>query len=487
MTSRDVALLAAAPVIYLVLLAAGRVVKRRWGVRFGATYHLFALSAAAFPPVWFMARYEIVRTVEAALILFGTIVVLALVQRLLWEIYLGRKEHRPVPKFVGEVFNLVIFVIVVLVILSTFYSVRIPGLLAGSGILAIILGLAMQDTLGNILAGLALHFEKPFQTGDWLVMDNRHAQVMEMNWRATRLRTTDDIYLDIPNSQLAKTAIVNLSYPTTTHAMRLRVGVDYNMPPNSVKEVLARAASEAQGVLASPKPAVFLVEFGDSAVVYEVKYWLADHARFNEITDRVRTNLWYELKRNGMRIPFPMRTVEMVPAPAGADGKVGQLLRQQPLFTCFTDADILRIAGGASQYTFGRGESIIRQGEAGASMFLLVRGRAIVTVASNGESARVGELHSGDCFGEMSLLTGEPRSATIIAETDCEVVEIGKDALVGMLQQSPNLVHDLGELLARRKVQTDDALAHAAHARLSDREREYATTFVQRVKAFFEL
>ena len=191
MTGVQILWLATVPAIYVALLALGRWLKRRWGVRVGLAYHLFGVSAALFVPMSALDAPEaLVRGLETATVLLGTLVVLALLQRGVWERPLGGRRAAPTPKFVGEVFNLVIFLVVVLVVLKTFYLVEIPHLIAGSGILAVILGLALQETLGNILAGLALHFEKPYRAGDWLIVDNRHAQVTEMNWRATDRKST---------------------------------------------------------------------------------------------------------------------------------------------------------------------------------------------------------------------------------------------------------------------------------------------------------
>src|SRR2546423_15419650 len=120
----------------------------------------------------------------------------------------------------------------------------------------------MQDLLGNIIAGVALHVGKPFKPGDWLMFDNHHAEVIEVNWRPTRLRTNADVCLDIPNSHIVRSTIINLSYPTKVHAMRFTVGVDYSVPPNRVKDIIVRAASESLGVLPDPPPKVFLKDFG---------------------------------------------------------------------------------------------------------------------------------------------------------------------------------------------------------------------------------
>ena len=166
---------------------------------------------------------------------------------------------------------------------------RIPGLVAGSGIVAVILGLALQDTLGNIFAGFALHFGKPFKPGDWLMIDQRHAEVMEINWRSTRLRTNDNTYFDIPNNQINKQVIINLSYPDRAHAMRLSIRVDGQTAPSEVKDALLHAARQAPGVLGHPAPKVFLSALGDSALTYDIKFWLEDHALRTSPTPSVRT------------------------------------------------------------------------------------------------------------------------------------------------------------------------------------------------------
>jgi small-conductance mechanosensitive channel/CRP-like cAMP-binding protein len=492
MTLREWIWIACAPIVYFGLLAFGRWLKGRWGVRLGIFYHLFCACAAVFTPMpGLHAPQGLLRAFATAVSLLGTLFILSLTQRGIWELHLGQKRGTPAPKFVGEVFNLVIFIIVVLVVMNVFYSIQIPHLIAGSGILAIILGLALQDTLGNILAGFALHFEKPYRAGDWLVVDNRHAQVMEMNWRATRLRTNDDVYLDIPNSQLAKATIVNLSYPTSIHAMRLHVGLERGTPPNTAKDVLLHATSQARGVLKEPAPAVFFTEFADSSMTYEVKYWLSDHARFNEITDAVRTNIWYELNRHGLRVPFPIRTIQMEPSretEAESRQAAQKLLRLQPLFGCFTDAQLDELLSSARRGRYGRGETIIEQGRSGDSMFFLVEGAADVLVASNGHTTRVAGLRGGDCFGEMSLLNGEPRSATVLARSDCEVIEIGKSSMAEMLQRSPELLHGLSEMLARRRMENEGALAESAQAHLAaESKKQYTATFFNRLKSFFEL
>jgi len=316
--------------------------------------------------------------------------------------------------------------------------------------------------------------------------------VREINWRSTRLCTNDDIYLDIPNNEMVSHQIVNLHYPTEVHAMRIRVGVEYKNRPNRVKDALMRAAQSANNVLANPPVRVFLVDFAEFAVIYEIKFYMGNHARINETNDAVRTNVWYELKRQGITIPFPIRTlhVERRAAPVTHEDydEARAILRDEPLFECLSDAQIDSLVKEARLNYFGRGERVIHEGAEGDSMFVLLRGAARVWVSKNGSSIPVATLSAGDCFGEMSLLTGESRTATVQAESDCYVLEIGKPVMAEVVRDSPDCLERLSELLARRKLENEGVIKEAASQGQNEKkEREYQASFLKRLQSFFEL
>src|SRR5438046_4669791 len=316
---------------------------------------------------------------------------------------------------------------------------------------------------------------------------------MEINWRSTRLRTNDVIYLDIPNNDIVRHTIVNLQYPTQVHAMRIRVGVDYKVPPNRVKDSLMRATRNAELVLRDPPPRIFLVDFADHAVIYEIKFFMGNHAAINEVNDAIRTNVWYELKRQQITIPFPIRTLhlERRPRDLGTEDQeqAREILRAEPLFQCLADEQLDALLEHSRLNHFGRGERVIVEGAEGDSMFLLLRGNANVALAKNGAPIRVGTLHSGDCFGEMSLLTGERRTATVRAAADCYVLEISKPVMGEVIRQSPECLNQLSELLAKRKMETEGIIkdAHLAQSEEAAKQREYSASFLHRLRTFFEL
>jgi small-conductance mechanosensitive channel len=476
--------------IYLVGLLIGRLGKRRLNIRLGATYQIFILAVAIGTAALILhVQLPGARALGLIAVFTAAFPLNALLYRFLWPLYGYPGKRARIPSFLPQIVAIIVTITALFVALGVFYQVTVPSLLASSGLIAIVIGLALQDTLGNIFAGLGLQAGKAYRVGDWLIVDGKHLEVVEIHWRSTRLRNNDAVTFDIPNNQLAKATIVNLYQPTRVHAMRVSVAVPYTVPPNTVKQALIKASTGAAGVLSEPAPFVFLMDFGDSGITYQLKFWLDDGTRFPQIIDGVRTNIWYELNRQQIAFASPIHLVEMKTA---TDSELGvtittNLLLRQPLFTGMQPDAIEELGKSAIHLRFGAGEKIIEQGKPGKSMYILADGSAEVKVEHNGELVRVGRLGQGDCFGEISLLTGEPRTATVVAESDCEVVKIEKSAMRALLLQQPRLAETLSETLAARRTvleaeinafRTNQPIAPSGATKES---------FLARLRQFFEL
>jgi small-conductance mechanosensitive channel len=496
--------LIAAPVVYAAGLALGRWLKREHHLRLGVLYHLLCLLLAVYLPIKALLivappvpppsgeawQHQWIRYFSSAIILLAILFILALFRRFYWQRWFKRTHETEAPKLLQQVFTFAIFTVALTLVLNIRHGQQVDALLAGSGIAAVVLGFAMQETLANIISGIALQISKPFKVGDWLIVEKQRAEVVEMNWRSTRLRTNDDVYLDIPNKTVTSGMIVNLSYPTKTHAHRIRVRFEQRVPPNTVRELLRRAAQNAPGVLAHPPVKVFVVDYVDFTVLYEIKYSLDEENRFNDIEDAIRTNIWYEAQRARLVIPAPAQNLffHRDSAARVTGGRSAEFLAEQPLFSSLTAAQRDHLLAHARVLRFGRGEEIVHQGDEGCSMFVILEGAANVVVQANGNRLPIASLRAGEAFGEMCLLTGEKRTATVVAQTDCEVWEVDRDVLAPVLQENEKVAHNLSELLAHRKVETEGLIATSAAPEVVEgTKREYAKSFLHRISSLFRM
>ncbi len=491
LTNRTLLYFGCATLVYLGLLFGGRALKRRLGLPLGWVYHLFCIGAGLFLPT-LLPGIDPPGEREAGtfLILTGTFVTLAFIRHYLYDRFRTQQGSAQIPKFLSQFISIALLVTVFLFVLSGVYGLPIPGLLAGAGVAGIVLGLALQDTLGNIFSGFAIYFGGQFKVGDWLFVDDKHAQIVEINWRSTRLRTTDDVCLDIPNSNITKQTVINYSHPTPVHAVRFEIGLSYDAPPSLAKKVLVEAALDCPHVLRTPEPQAFLHEFADWSVTYQLRFWLDDHVHYNPSLSHIRTTLWYSLARHGIAIPYPIQhemSLPQPPAPPDPTAAIRESLSKAIFAPCLSPAQLDQLASAARIVRFGAGESIIRQNAEAGPMYVLVSGRAEVWIETNGQRTAVATLEEDACIGETSVLTGENRSATVLALEDCTAVEVDKALLAPILGASPELLESLSDLLARRKLQNEGLVAGSASATSSGKGQAYRAGFLNKLKTFFDV
>lgn len=383
------------------------------------------------------------------------------------------------------VISLSVFVAALLPILRFVLNFNPLTLVAIPTILTAGVALALQDTLKTFVAGVSLG--KIVRLGEWIVFQDKEGEVVDVNWARTVLRTLDGNRVFIPNSQLQTGVFLNYTTGHPANRMALKVGIAYDAAPARVKEVIRQCAEGVPGVAAAPPPAAVLSEYGDSAIIYGLYYWVDDYGRRQAIQDEVATRLWYALKRAGIEIPFPIRTVRIQRRPASGeeapDEGVAKALAQWALAEAFGFEELRELARWSRPRVYMDGERIVRQGEAGHSLFVILDGRVEIVV-DGGSGHPVADLGPHEIFGEMSLLTGAPRSATARAKGPVEALEVEKAGLQKILARRPELGDRLAELVVARQ----KALAGAARpGPESSPSPSNVSTLAGRIREFFGL
>jgi small-conductance mechanosensitive channel/CRP-like cAMP-binding protein len=359
-------------------------------------------------------------------------------------------------------------------------------ILATTAIGAVILGLALQETLSNLFAGLAIQIEKPFRVGHWVTIGGQDGLVSEITWRATKVRTTAGNFVIVPNSALARDTITNYSEPTLETRAEVEVGAGYETPPNDVKATIRDAIRDIGLIAGSREPEVLVADFGASAIVYRVRVWTTDFvAADGRIQDRLRSQIYYAFRRAGINIPYPiqveMQKPEGEPAPPDRSA-LAHTLGAVDIFTSLSEQQRAELADASRLALYAAGEVIVREGDAGSSMFVMSSGEAIVTLLeTNGEVARI---QPGGFFGEMSLLTGDPRSATVTAATDCELLEIRADAFRRVVLPDPAIVEQITSAVVTRRAELE---SHRVARTARQVVPEAPHTFLARVRQFLRL
>lgn len=354
-------------------------------------------------------------------------------------------------------------------------GVNAGNLFTGSALVTAALGFALKDTLGNVFSGLAIHAERPFEVGDWIQYDQNPAhigRVVEINWRATKVITLDDAYVIIPNGQLAQASIRNFTKPEPWSRRSLFVVTPYDVPPQRVQAIILEAIKGSFGVLEHPAPSVVTNDFKERGVEHWVRLFTTHFDKRDRVDGMARDRIWYALARHGIEIPVATHAVRLTelpsPPPEPADKAVCrriECLERIGLLEPLGPEQVRQLATENIDRVYAAGEQVIRQGEPGASLFVVMSGSVEVT-AREGDlpPARLAVLGAGDYFGEMSLMTGAPRVATVTTLEETRLLEVGKPAFAGILAAEPGLVESLGQSLRLRLAERTQAIAGVERA-----------------------
>ncbi|HWP55832.1 MAG TPA: mechanosensitive ion channel family protein [Pyrinomonadaceae bacterium] len=386
--------------------------------------------------------------------LLGYLFVRALNAAIFDLIFRFRKGYEA-PTLARNVFTLLVFAVVFVILFrNVYFEYDLGALFTTSAIFGVIIGLALQDTLGNFFAGISLHADRPFQVGDVIVVGNHVGVVESITWRAIKLRTFTNRIVLVSNSNAARESI-EVSPRNNLNARLVLFGTLYSDSPAKTIHVVREAVRDADNVSDKITPIVRIRNFGDSSIDWEIKYWLDDYAKYNDTDALVRQRIWYALRRNGLTFAFPTRTLylerQSAARPITAEDQIADRLSAVDIFAPLSPDELRQLSKATVVHVFAPGETLIRAGDEGSSMFVVHNGRVAVQISDRGTARTVATLTDGNFFGEMALFTGEPRTANVVAVEETEVFEIGHAAMKHIFQTNPDLAESISWTITERQ------------------------------------
>jgi small-conductance mechanosensitive channel/CRP-like cAMP-binding protein len=462
-------------------------------------------------PLWLLGIYFATRlllqlvpaeTVLAhSLALICVVLLLASIGRsgvlLVFDIVLGRRQTRPLPRIVRDITQGVVNLAVLLLALRT-AGVEPSSLLTTSAVITAAIALSLQETLSHMVAGLAIQIQRPFDVGDWIQFDGdqkRIGRVVEINWRATKVLTHDEVEVIVPNSTLAKAPITNFTKPTLTSRRSLFFHVPPDVPPHLVQDAILGALGGSFGVLSHPEPSVVNNGIVEGNIEYWVRFFTDNFDRRDRIDGAARDRIWYAFSRANIPLASPNRFVHLhdlskskstrLHKEAGRAAQRMEALRRVDFLRTLSDEILDKLATASQRHIYGQGETIVAQGDKSTEMFIVESGEVSIQVGqpTPQEVARVG---AGAFFGEMALMTGEARTATVVSAKPSTLIGVDNHAMRGALEAVPDLAKHVSLVLAERQAERANRAAEAAEQQRTSVE-ERSSVLLDRIKRFFAL
>ncbi len=392
-------------------------------------------------------------------------------------------------RFLQDLIAGAIYIGAVLAIIANVFNMPVSGLLAASGVIAIVLGLALQSTLGDVFSGVVLNLAKPYHPGDWITLDGGlQGRVVETNWRATQLLTLDNDLAIVPNSVIAKARIVNASTQIRAHGVTIAVRLDPGVAPGRGRAMLAMALLNSNRILRIPPPQVTVQSLDATALECEVRFFVTSIEQGNEAKSELFDMIFRHAAAAGIRLAAPASSSIMLPEQAARPDNSETprlLLEHLPIFAPLSAAERVALAQGMKQRTYAAGDVLVAQGTIAHALFILASGVLSAYQGVGTKATEVLRLAPGDCFGQASILTGAATGFEVRAVTAAVVYEIAKADIAPILKERPAIAQELGQILARREAAGEARMEQDAEPDLpSDR---LAARLAERVRSFFGL
>ena len=437
------------------------------------------------------------------LVVVGVLTILACLGRtlvtLVLDVGFGRRMSRPTPKIIRDLVMAVVYVMIALVSLRA-AGIEPSSILTTSALLTAVVGFSLQETMGNVFSGLVLQMQSPFEVGDWIQFNDGSAtvgKVLEINWRSTKLLTLDEVEVIVPNGKLGTAAISNFTKPSPRIRRSVSITVTLSTPPRKAQRVIAEAIRGSFGVLDDPPPSVVTQDFNNAGTALWVRFWTNEFQKWGLVEGEVRDRIWYALAREGIEMAWPTQELflhevndEVIARQKAAKAaKNLEALRAVDFLAALPATEIEKLARVASSHLYAEGEVIVRKGETADDMYIVQSGEVAVLMpgaAAWQDKREVAKLGPGKFFGEMALVTGEPRTADVAAKVDSELLVVSHGAFHATLAAHPELAETVSRVIAERQAKLDE---HAVHSKGEEREEieERTSQLLGKIKRFFSL
>jgi small-conductance mechanosensitive channel/CRP-like cAMP-binding protein len=428
--------------------------------------------------------------------LLGVAISAALFNALVFGIALSRFQ-RSVPAVLRDMLSVVALIVATVVLLSK-HGFDVKSLLPTGAVLTAVVGIALQQTLGNLIGGMSIQLDKSVRVGDWISVDGLYGRVASIKWRYTSIETNDWETVVIPNSALVA-GKVTVRGRRGGQETPWRRWVRFRLPHSASPAEVLRLAEQClikeplESVAPTPLPSAVLLSVEEGVAQYALRYWLTDLLHDDAVDSAVRMRLIYALRRAGMEPALPAHQITLVEGSEESrqrevearEAKREQALGAMELFHTLQPAELKRLARSLRDVPFAPGEALVRQGDEADSLYLIAKGQVSIRVLMDGSEKEVAQLSQGSYFGEMGLMTGEPRNATVQALTHVDTYHLDKEAFRALLQLRPELVDSVAEVLAKRRVELEQAKESLDQASKLRRQHEAKGHMLERIKAYF--
>ena len=436
-----------------------------------------------------------------------------LLNRFFWDGLVAPIARRSVPKLLKSAFAVIIFICAISGILSFVFGKSVTAIWATSGVLGIVLGLALRNMIQDVFTGIALNLDSSIRENDWIALHHRdfnleqYGKVLNIGWRTTRIQLENNNVVVVPNGMMGMMAVTNFAHSDHVSRLQTEIVIDFDVPVERARRILlagARAAAVEKGILQEPEPVVVVGEPVERGVNYKVRFWGNVAKRSpSSLQDAVMTHLLKHLNVSGLSPALPKEDVFVERRPrrlldhARLEDRIEILSRCDLFAQSLEQPEIEELAANILVLEFEAGDVVVSEGSPGASMFVLSEGVLAASLSQRPDQESdetthksdkglvVGHIAAGGVFGEMSLLTGERRSATITALTGVLVYEVTFETFEAILERRPAIGEAVSKLVAERQIATKRAVDANAFRDMETEKHALTDLISSKMKAVF--